>query len=65
MLDRGRSRRTPERVEIATLEYIDWWNDRRLHSEIGDVPPPEKETLDCAGANREERELTEQELSAS
>jgi transposase InsO family protein len=22
--------RTPEQVETATLEYIDWWNNRRL-----------------------------------
>ena len=30
-------------VEIATLEYVDWFNNRRLHSEIGDVPPAEYE----------------------
>lgn len=57
--------RTPERVEIATLEYIDWWNNRRLHTEIGDVPPAEKEALYYADLEREERELTEQELTAS
>jgi putative transposase len=28
-------------VEFATLEYIDWFNHRRLHSEIGMVPPAE------------------------
>jgi len=37
--------RTPEQVEFATLEYIDWWNNRRLHTEIGDVPPAEKEEM--------------------
>jgi len=37
--------RTPEQVELATLEYIDWWNNRRLHTEIGDVPPAEKEVM--------------------
>jgi putative transposase len=37
--------RTPEQVEIATLEYIDWWNNRRLHTEIGDIPPAEKEAM--------------------
>jgi putative transposase len=41
--------RTPEQVEIATLEYIDWWNNRRLHTEIGDIPPAEMEAIYYAG----------------
>ena len=52
--------RTPDQVEIATLEYIDWWNNRRLHTEIGDIPPAEKEAMYYA-----ERKLREQELTAS
>ena len=28
-------------VEIAVAEYIDWYNYRRLHGEIGLVPPAE------------------------
>lgn len=35
--------RTREHVEFATLEWIDWFNHRRLHGEIGDVPPAELE----------------------
>lgn len=35
--------RTPEQVEFATLEYIDWFNNRRLHGVIGHVPPAERE----------------------
>ncbi len=35
--------RTADQVEFATLEYIDWFNNRRLHGEIGDVPPVEFE----------------------
>lgn len=31
-------------VEIAVAEYIDWFNHRRLHGEIGHVPPAEFET---------------------
>ena len=30
-------------VEIAVAEYIDWYNHRRLHGEIGLVPPAELE----------------------
>jgi putative transposase len=30
-------------VEIAVAEYIDWFNQRRLHGEIGLVPPAEFE----------------------
>lgn len=37
--------RGPEQVEIATLEYVDWWNMRRLHESIGDIPPAEKEAM--------------------
>ncbi len=30
-------------LEIATLEWIDWFNHRRLHTEIGMIPPAELE----------------------
>ena len=30
-------------VELATLEWIDWFNHRRLHSATGDLPPAEYE----------------------
>ncbi|MEV8339688.1 IS3 family transposase [Leucobacter sp. NPDC077196] len=30
-------------LEIAVAEYIDWFNHRRLHGEIGHTPPIEKE----------------------
>jgi len=32
-----------EDVEYATLEYVDWFNHRRLHGELGMVPPAEFE----------------------
>jgi hypothetical protein len=35
--------RTLEHVELATAERVDWWNNQRLHSAIGDVPPVEYE----------------------
>jgi transposase InsO family protein len=31
-------------VELATLEWIDWWNHRRLLEPIGWIPPAEAET---------------------
>ena len=30
-------------LEIAVAEYIDWFNHRRLHGEVGLVPPVEHE----------------------
>lgn len=35
--------KTIDDLEIATLEWVDWYNHRRLHSSIGDVPPAEYE----------------------
>jgi putative transposase len=35
-------------VEIAVAEYIDWFNQRRLHGELGHVPPAEYEALHTA-----------------
>jgi putative transposase len=35
--------RTIDDLEIAAAEYIDWFNHRRLHGEIGLVPPAEHE----------------------
>jgi putative transposase len=32
-------------VEIATMEWVDWYNNRRLHSACGDLPPAEFEAL--------------------
>jgi putative transposase len=30
-------------VEIATLEWVDWFNNRRLYEAIGNIPPAEAE----------------------
>jgi putative transposase len=35
--------RSVEAVEYATLEWVDWFNNRRLLAPIGDVPPAEFE----------------------
>jgi hypothetical protein len=35
------------RAERATLEYVDWFNHRRLCEACGDIPPAELETACC------------------
>jgi putative transposase len=35
--------RTIDMVEYATLEWVDWFNNRRLLESIGDMPPAERE----------------------
>jgi len=37
--------RSLEQVELATAEWVDWWNRRRLHGAIGNIPPAEFEAL--------------------
>jgi putative transposase len=37
--------RTLADVELATLEWVDWYNNERLHSGAGDAPPVEYEAL--------------------
>ena len=32
-----------EELELATAEWVHWWNDSRLHSACGDLPPAEFE----------------------
>jgi putative transposase len=36
---------TRSQVELAVLEYVDWFNHRRLHESLGDIPPVEFEQL--------------------
>jgi transposase InsO family protein len=50
--------RTAEQVEIATLEYVDWFNHRRLYAACGDIPPAELEAASC----RQDSSLTEAAL---
>lgn len=45
--EQGIHRRGPwrsfEAVEYATLEWVDWFNNRRLLEPIGNIPPAEAE----------------------
>ena len=42
--DRGPWRNV-EHVEFATLDWVDWFNNRRLLEPIGHIPPVEFEQL--------------------
>ena len=35
-------------LELATLSWVQWFNEQRLHSHCGDVPPAEFELAFCA-----------------
>ena len=37
--------RTREQLEYAIVEYLGWFNNDRLHSALGDIPPAEYEAL--------------------
>jgi putative transposase len=37
--------RHAEHVELETLVWVEWFNNHRLHSELGDIPPAEFEDL--------------------
>jgi transposase InsO family protein len=51
VIRRGGPWRNLEDVELATLEWVDWLNHRRLLGSIGNLPPAEFEAL--YDANRE------------
>ena len=35
--------RSVVQVELATAAWVHWWNERRLHSALGYMPPAEYE----------------------
>lgn len=45
--------RSFEAVEYATLEWVDWFNNRRLHEPLGNIPPAEAEANFCAALETE------------
>ncbi len=49
--------RTFEAVEFANLEWVDWFNNRRLLEPIGNIPPAEAEAAYYAA-------LTQQAMAA-
>lgn len=49
LIARRGSWRNIDDVEIATLEYVDLFNHRRFHGQIGMIPPAELEAAHAAG----------------
>ncbi len=45
VIHRGGPWRSIDEVEFATLEWVDWFNNRRLFGPIGNVPPAEFEAM--------------------
>jgi putative transposase len=43
VIRRRRSWKTMEEVELETLKWVDWFNNRRLLGPIGNIPPAEAE----------------------
>jgi putative transposase len=43
LIKRRGPRRSLADVELATAEYVNWFNTRRLHTAIGGIPPAEHE----------------------
>ena len=41
-------------VELATATWVTWYNNDRLHSSIGMIPPVEHENAHDAALNREQ-----------
>jgi transposase InsO family protein len=45
--------RSMEAVELATLQWVDWFNNRRLLGPIGNIPPAEAEQNHYAAIDRQ------------
>ena len=51
VIRRRKSRRTIDEVELETLKWVDWFNNRRLLEPIGNIPPAEAEEAFYANLN--------------
>jgi len=47
-----RAWRTRDQLELAIVEWVGWYNQRRLHSSLGDIPPGEFEAAHALQASR-------------
>lgn len=44
-----------EEVEFAALEWVDWFNNRRIMEPLGDIPPKEFEMMYYEGVDQATR----------
>ena len=51
-LIRDRVWKTISQLELAIVEYVAWFNNERLHTSLGGVPPAEYERLHARGSRR-------------
>jgi putative transposase len=64
VIHRRSSWKTVESVEIATLEWVAWFNHQRLLASIGYIPPAEAEANYYAAKTAKEAEITAQLTAA-
>ena len=57
--------RTRNQFELETVEWIGWYNHRRLHESLGDIPPVEYEALHTGGIGTFSEDETVRALLAS
>ncbi len=55
--------RTLEHVELEVLKWVDWYNQRRLHSWCGDLPPIEYENIYYAAHHESPTPVEEHRLT--
>jgi Integrase core domain len=55
--------RSRSQLELATVEYIGWFNHDRLHEALGDLPPAEFEQLHAANKVLEGRILGDRSVT--
>ena len=58
-----RNGRSLEAMEFATLEWVDWFNHRRLFEPIGDLPPAETKRATIRRSQRPESHNSLSEMS--
>jgi transposase InsO family protein len=44
--------RSRNQLELAIVEWVGWYNQRRLHSSLGDIPPVELEAVGALQTSR-------------
>jgi putative transposase len=57
--------RTRVQLELATVQWVAWFNHQRLHEALGDIPPVEFEQLHAAATDAFADNLSVTEISPS